>query len=74
MINLGDYFCSAKVRESIFQDLVDQGKQPMNENIWTTNTLNHPIPSNISKAPIRESSPLHITSEVLLIKNGLNTV
>ncbi|XP_042013484.1 uncharacterized protein LOC121761863 [Salvia splendens] len=40
---------STKVRESIFQ--------AMNENMFSsTNTLNHPIPSNLSKAPIQESS------------------
>ncbi|KAG6401187.1 hypothetical protein SASPL_138035 [Salvia splendens] len=55
MINFIVYFYSAKVRESIFQDL--EGKQAMNENMFSsTNTLNHPFPSNLSKAPIQQSS------------------
>ncbi|KAL1540827.1 hypothetical protein AAHA92_25120 [Salvia divinorum] len=57
---------SAKDRESIFQDL--EGKQGMNKNMFSsTNTPNHPIPSNLSKAPIQESPPLHDTSEQSLM-------
>ncbi|KAK4430597.1 Agamous-like MADS-box protein [Sesamum alatum] len=51
---------SARVRENILQDLLDQAKHTTNKNIGPSDLRSFPMPSNILNFPIPNSSPIFV--------------